>query len=131
MNVSASKSQVEENSIEAMNKLVERIKSANGELAEVGDIGSETANSNLTKQLQKDLSQFQAAFCDNLEELRKREDMILQILEAQEIALKRGLYGAAPGESNSRSQDHLFQDLNQVLSPDRRLSKDVLVNQNH
>ena len=58
MNVSASKSQVEESSIEAMNKLVERIKSANGELAEVGDIGSENANSAITKQLQKDINQF-------------------------------------------------------------------------
>ena len=58
MNVSASKSQVEESSIEAMNKLVERIKQSNGELAEVGDIGSENANSAITKQLQKDINQF-------------------------------------------------------------------------
>ena len=43
LNISASKSQVEESSIDAMNKLVNRIKAANGELAEVGDIGSENA----------------------------------------------------------------------------------------
>ena len=43
LNISASKSQVEESSIDAMNKLVNRIKAANGELAEVGDIGSEHA----------------------------------------------------------------------------------------
>ena len=58
MTVSASKSQVEESSIAAMNKLVARIKSANGELTEVGDIGSENANSAITKQLQKDINQF-------------------------------------------------------------------------
>ena len=63
-----------------------------------------------------------------MEELRKREDMILQILEAQEVALKRGLYNNA--DSNTRSSDHLYQDLNQLLSPERRMSKDALVNAN-
>ena len=79
MNVSASKSQVEQNSIEAMNKLVERIKASNNELTDenCGDIGSENANSILQKQLQQDINQFQNTFCENLEELRKREDMIL------------------------------------------------------
>lgn len=53
MNVSASKSIEEHNSIEAMNRLIERIKLANSELAEehCGDIGSQNAHSNLTKQL--------------------------------------------------------------------------------
>ena len=54
--------------------------------------------------------------------------MILQILEAQEVALKRGLYNNA--DSNTRSSDHLYQDLNQLLSPERRMSKDTLVNAN-
>ena len=54
--------------------------------------------------------------------------MILQILEAQEIALKRGLYSG--NDSNSRGSDHLYRDLNKLLTPDKQMSKDVLVHAN-
>ena len=45
--------------------------------------------------------------------LRKREDMILQILEAQEMALKRGVF-------NTDETDQLFYQLNEMLSPEKK-----------
>lgn len=77
-NITASKSMVETSSIEGMNQLVERIKAANIDQAgESGDIGSGDGQLTLSKRLAEDITKFQSAFTNNLEDIRKREDLVL------------------------------------------------------
>ena len=101
-----------------MNELVERIRQATGNLAaESGDVGSgDNSQQIVSKKLADDIKQFQTAFASNLEELRQREDVVLQILQAQEQAMKRGLFADQP-----KSEKRLYKDLNKLLSPDTRV----------
>lgn len=81
---------------------------------ESGDVGSEAGSqNNPSNRLQEDITNFQETFSNNLEVLRKREDMILQILEAQENALRRGVF-------NTSETDQLFYQLNDMLSPEKK-----------
>jgi len=88
LKVSASKSSDRASAIIQMNQLIERIKSATTVMVgEVGDIGSESSQNRLIKQLHSDISQFQNAFSESMAALRNREDVVQQILRSQEIAL--------------------------------------------
>ena len=66
-----------------MNNLVEKIRKATSDLAgESGDIGSENALNTLSLRLQQDINHFQSKFKDNLDDLRLREDLVINILKA-------------------------------------------------
>ena len=71
-----------DSSIVELNSIVDKIKKASLDMTagENGDIGSESEHNNAQKSLFEDLSKLQTQFASSIEGLRKREDMVLQIL---------------------------------------------------